>query len=481
MTEQLADFAQGFRIEDIPGDVVEYAKLIIFDTLVAGIGAAHLERTKMAHGVVERLGGPAEATVLGSKVKAPAATAAAFNSEIMYALDVDDTFFNSAHFATMVVAPALAEAERIGAGGADLLRAFILGYDVNARLNLGCSFMEYVDGNFRWSQLMGSGYASLGAVVSAGLVSGLSRDKMVHALAIAAGTAPTARNPKMSERMDLASYKVCPNMHIVQSGMTALLLAEAGYRGEVDLMDVQPGFFEAQGFLSVKRDFILEGVGEHWWIMDSAVKYYPSCRYTSAPIDTLADLMRDEGLTADDIEHIDVRLPPAPYSQRVFNDSAKSIEPDHLAPLNGCLNIPYQLALTALGVRPGARWYEPQYTQDPAVWAIASRVTTSPDPEVDREWQSIVTESDIGRPRRTRGSLTITARGQVYVTDVEYARGDPWTEHTKATWDSLLDKAIDFCGDYMPVERIEQLAEAVRKLDSLGNVATDLAPLLEVG
>lgn len=480
MTEQLADFATGVQIADLPEDVVEYTKLVIFDTLVCGIGAARMERTKMAHQVVARLGGPAESTVLGSETKAPAAMAAAFNSEIMYALDADDTLFNSAHFATMVVAPALAEAERISAPGADMVRAVAVGYDVNSRLNLGCSYMEYVDGKFRWSELIGSGYGSLGAAVSAGVVSGLPQEKMLHALALAAGTAPGARNSNSMERRELASFKVCPNMNIVQAGMTALLLAEVGYKGETDLLDLQPGFFEAQGFLSVNRDLILDQLGEHWWILDSAIKYYPSCRYTSAPIDTIRDLMNERGLKPDDIEHIEVRLNPGAYSMSMFNTPEKFIYPDHRGALMGAFNIPYHLALSVLGRTPGARWYEPENTQDPRVWEIASRVSTRPDPELDSDWESAVTESFIGRPRRTRGSLTITARGEEFVTDVEYARGDPWSPRTKASWDSLLQKAFDFCGDYMSRSRIEQLADTVRKLDSVGDVRKVLTPLIQV-
>ncbi|MGV9716107.1 MULTISPECIES: MmgE/PrpD family protein [Rhodococcus] len=109
-----------------------------------------MERTRMAHKVINRLGGVEEATVFGRSTKAPAAVAAAFNSDITYALDADDTLFDSAHFATIVVSSARAEAERVDASGDSLLRAVAVGYDMTARLNLACSFMEVVDGKMKW-------------------------------------------------------------------------------------------------------------------------------------------------------------------------------------------------------------------------------------------------------------------------------------------------------------------------------------------
>ncbi|QOV99342.1 MmgE/PrpD family protein [Rhodococcus pyridinivorans] len=241
---------------------------------MCGLAAVRMERTRMAHKVIDRLGGVEEATVLGRSTKAPTAVAAAFNSDITYALDADDTLFDSAHFATIVVSSARAEAERVDASGDSLLRAVAVGYDMTARLNLACSFMEVVDGKMKWSELFGSGYGTLGTVVSAGLVSGLSRDRMIHALV--AATAPTARNTHNTERTEPATYKHCPNMHVVQAGMTASTLAEAGYPGEPDLLDLEPGFFDAQGFRSVRREAITENIGDRWRILDSAVKYCPA-------------------------------------------------------------------------------------------------------------------------------------------------------------------------------------------------------------
>jgi len=76
--------------------------------------------------------------------------------------------------------------------------------------------------------------------------------------------------------------------------------------------------------------------------------------------------------------------------------------------------------------------------------------------------------------------MTVRARGREYVVDTEFTRGDPWTPETRADWDSVMSKAVDFCGDLVSVEQLERLARTVRDLGSVQNVATELAPLLRV-
>lgn len=480
-TQLLADFAVDTRFEDLPNDVTDYTKLLILDSLICGLGAAKMERTRMAHRFAERLGEQGESTVFGMPRKLSSLTAASANSEIMNLLDADDTFFNSAHFVILNVAAGLAEAERVQASGRELIRSVAVGFDVSARFNLASSFMTYEDGEFRWSRLFGSGYASLGAAVSGGIVSALPREQMANALALVAGTAPTARNSNTWERTEFASYKYAPNFHLAQSAMTALLMAEIGYIGEPDLVDLEPGFIQGQGFVGANLELLADQLGEQWWIRDSAVKYYPSCRYTHAPAHALGDYMREHGLRPDEIENIEVRLNPAAYSMTVFNTPAMSFEPlDHRSPMHAQFNIPYVLAQVALGRTPGARWYSEESLRDPEVWELARRITTAPDPSLDEEWDEQINNSREGRPRRTRASFTIRARGQEFSVESDYAPGDPWSDETRPTWERVTQKLHDFCGDMLATEQLDALVEQVRNLDRTENVAKELSPLLVV-
>src|ERR1019366_8126859 len=115
--QQLADFVYETCFERIPAEVVDYTKLVILDSLICGIAAGPLERSRMMHAVVAGLGGPPEASVFGMEQRTPAVHAVMANAEIMNLLDADDTLFTSSHFAVFSVAAGLAEAQRRGGSG----------------------------------------------------------------------------------------------------------------------------------------------------------------------------------------------------------------------------------------------------------------------------------------------------------------------------------------------------------------------------
>lgn len=481
ITQKMADFAVNTSFDDLPTEVVEYTKLLILDSLICGIGAAQADRTKMSHKFAERLGGPEESTVFGMAKRVPSGLAASINSEIMNYLDADDTFFNTAHFVVLNLAAGLAEAERVAGTGADLVRAVAVGFDLSARVNMAGEQLTFENGNFKWSSLMGSGYASIGAAASGGIVSGLSEEQMANAFALVAGTAPGARNANMSVRTEFASYKYAPYFHLGQAAMTALLMAELGYVGEADLFDLQPGFIEGQGFLKSDVSKIYETLGKQWWILDSAVKYTPACRYTSAPSSALQKLMAEKGLVADDIESIEVRLNPAAYHMSLFNDPEKNISYNHRSAFKAQFNIPYVLSQTALGRTPGPEWYTEESMTDPKIWEFADRITTAPDPSLNEEWDEQINQSTEGRPRRTRGSLTIRTKEQELVVESDYAPGDPWSEETRPTWNSIDKKFRNFCGGILSNEQIDAITDVVRNLDTVQDVRATLSPLLTIG
>ena len=145
---------------------------------------------------------------------------------------------------------------------------------------------------------------------------------------------------------------------VAQAGLMASLLAQEGYIGEHEVLDSIPGFFEAQGYMGAYRE-LLDCASEKWWIMDTALKPYPSCRFTHAAIDAVLDFQKKHEVSIEDIDSIVIRLNPIAYSTRFFREPATSIAQDHRAPLHGAFNIPYITALALLGHRRGPDWYDP--------------------------------------------------------------------------------------------------------------------------
>ncbi len=472
LTTELADFSSGMTFNDIPDSIVETTKLLFLDTLICGLAAQDFERTRMMHSVVNQLGGPEESTVFGLPHRVPASNAAMANAEIMNLLDADDTFFSSSHFAAFNVAAALAMGERLGCSGKDVILATLVGFDVNARLNLSGKVLDIIDGEFKWSQISGMGFATIGTAVSAGIILGLTQNQMRNVFGISGWFAPGPATGRVAQTSEWSSMKYSPYSAITLAGMLAAMFANAGYSGDNNMLDGEDGFWKIQGSVSTDQGLLVEDLGRKWWIDETAIKFYPSCRYTHAPIDMFQKMMAENGLNADDIEHIEVRLNPMAYAIPFFKNPKLKIDGhSHCAPFNGEFNIPYIMALTALGKRPGPGWHKPDSFEDPEVLNFMKRVTTAVDPTAAEEAARAFSEERIGRFRKSGGSITVKTRGKEHVLQTEYSFGDPWTPETRATWDALDVKFHNFCDELMSAEKIDRLTDNVKHLEEMENVS----------
>lgn len=468
-TQRLADFVANVRFEDLSDDVVEYTKMIILDTLICGIAAGSMERSRMMQGLVRRQGGAAEASVFGVDGRYPVPLAVMANAEMMNALDADETFFSSSHFAAFNVAAALAQVQRDGASGKDMILGVAAGFDVNSRLNLASQvFVESEDGVVQWSKVQGMGFASFGTAATAAKIRKFVPEKMRNLFGLLGFFAPTPTVNSVSSSAVLKSLKYANYPAAAHAGILALEFADAGYIASQDCLDGD-GFLLAQGCLAADEELLLDELGQKWWILETAVKYYPSCRYTHGPIDLLQKLMKEESLTPDLIERIEVGMNPMALAHRLFREPARSIDFNHYAPFNGQFNIPYVLALAALGVRPGPHWYAKDTMTDPVIWALASRIFTTEDPDAKDEVRKS-REIRIKRFRKSPASITVWARDQKYERRCEYVSGDPWSFKTRVTWNDLQIKLKNFCEGILNDRQMNELVDAVRNLDDIDDL-----------
>jgi len=90
----------------------------------------------------------------------------------------------------------------------------------------------------------------------------------------------------------------------------------------------------------------------------------------------------------------------------------------------------------------------------------------------------LINDSPEGRPRRTRGSLTIRARGRDLVVESDYAPGDPWSPDTRPTWEAVSGKFRNFSAGLLPKSQVEGVIDVVRRLERVDNVAAALSAML---
>src|SRR5262249_19224261 len=162
-----------------------------------------------------------------------------------------------------------------GSSGADLLDAYVIGFEVAARLGKALNPVHYARGWHATATLGGPVAAAAGAYLL-----GLDADSTRMALAIAASLSGGLRTRFRPMAKPLHAG------HAARNGVLATLLAAEGFSGAADIFEAPRGFGEIFG-----QDPDWSALGGDWdWdqpeILRSGiqVKPFPSCAMTHSPI-----------------------------------------------------------------------------------------------------------------------------------------------------------------------------------------------------
>ncbi len=377
---RLARFALGLRLEDVPADVVERAGLLVLDTLGGAFAAAREDFGLAALCAAERLGGATESTLVGSKLRVAAANAVLANATLAHGLDFDDTREDAiVHTGCVAVPTALAVAEAAGASGRAALEAVIAAVEVMCRVGL------VVPGRFHARHFHPTALAApFAAAAAAGRLYRLGEDEMVHALAIcgsqAAGTIEYLADGSWTKRLH-------PGWQ-AHAGVTAVLLAQAGFTGPATVLEGEHGVYAAfaGGHDPARLAAQLDSLGRVWELAQLTFKPYPCGSIAQPYMDCAARLRERHGVRAAQIAEIRCRTAAGPVP-RLWEPLA-----DKRAPANGYaakFSLPYLIASMLVRGRAGLAEFADAAVHDAAVLAVAARVGYDLDDTIDYPRQFI--------------------------------------------------------------------------------------------
>ncbi len=481
-TQSIVDFVMETDFSHLPSDVVAEAKRIILDTIGCGIGGYTLDRGKIAVDLARDLGGKPEATILVTGDKVSCANAAFANGDLCSALDADETFLNSGHFAAPVFSAALAVAERVGASGHGLITAFELGFEANARLLLSMRPFrakgEPPTETLEAAEVFGYGWICVGAAIAAGKLLYLDKERMAHAIGLAGANATSPSTRKMTEANWWPMMKYGHYGFASFIGVVSALLAQKGYTGKCDILDGEVGLWRFSGALEPIWDNLVRGLGEKWWILEDSIKPYPSCRYTHQALDLFYRIKEQQDLRPDEIESVTVRVGPAAFFAPQLGSPSLELDPnDPTTHINSQFNTAHLISVAALGYRPGPDWHTPATLGDPRVRELMKNVKVELDLAAFEEVLRAVKEEPTGRWKRCPTSIQVIARGETFDASSDYAKGDPWIEDTRMSDDEVKNKFRNFSHEALRSAKIEEIIEKVFELEKLDNV-TKLSKLL---
>lgn len=415
IAQALAAFAADTTFERLPPEVVHSVKQRVLDTLGICLAAHHAGLGNGVAALVGGWGGCEEAGMIGGRDgrRVPAPQAALVNGTLAHSLDFDDTHLPSVlHPSASIVPAVLAMAEAEGRSGADAIAAAALGIELTVRIGMG-GFLEQAGNVFferGWHATSICG--TLGAAAAGATLLGLDAVGIAHALGIAAsmgaGVIEANRAGGTVKRLHCG--------WAAHAGLSAALLVRHGYTGPPTVFEGRFGFYQA--FLGGTYDPtpILDGLGERWELPGIFFKPYPANHYTHAAIDAALTIRRGHGLIdPDGVETIELGAARAAL-RTIGEPREEKIRPrsGYHAQFSG----PFTVAAALLG-GGGLGVYFDDFSddraRDPAVLALAAKVTTFVDDECDRLF-----------PRQFPAVLRVRMRdGRCYEERVLVNRGGP--------------------------------------------------------
>ena len=287
----------------LPGDVVDAAKLHLLDSIGVGLAASRQHVGEPYRRFSAEIANSGPASVFGASGGASAADAAIVNGGLIHSLEFDDTHTASiAHGSSVMTACALAAAEAAGASGADVLQAYVLGWEALIRVGAAAP------GSF---QARGFQVSSVGGALDSALVAGdlmrLDEDRLVAAIGIALSQASGVFE-------FLSNGSTVKSLHpgwAAHSGIMAANLARAGLTGPETSLEGRFGLFRAfagEGEAADRFARELATFGQRWCLMEAAYKFYPCCHYIH-PFIEAGRLLQDSGVTAQDVESVVLHVP----------------------------------------------------------------------------------------------------------------------------------------------------------------------------
>ena len=289
------------RCADLPEAVCKEATRALLNCLGCVIGGAGHSARALWDQVLGESYGPPHATILGTLHRASAIQAALANALGATVDAFCDTHAQAIiHPSAPVITAALALAEQRRSSGEVLLRAIVLGVEIECRLSKAISVAP-ARASFGWLQT-GIGGA-VGAAVAAGSLLGLDARQMAQAIGIAASQAGGLR-------ISMGTYAT-PLVHAqgAETGLRAALLAATGFTGPENVVEGEFGF--AQMFCAEPAlAHLTEGLGDRYELLSLTYKAYPCGIVAHAAIDAALGL-KAKGVDAASIERIEARVHPS--------------------------------------------------------------------------------------------------------------------------------------------------------------------------
>jgi 2-methylcitrate dehydratase PrpD len=361
LTASLSRFIANPGFEVLSADAARIVKTGFTDTIATMIAGRTEPVVRIVRDfVAARQSGLREADVLFGGDRAAAADAALINATAAHALDYDDVALGG-HPSAVLVPAVLAAGESLGASGADVMRAYLVGYEVWAELLAREPDAYHVKG---WHPT-----AVLGTVGAAAAVAHLHRltaEQCRNVLSLAASMASglVANFGTMTKPLHAGRAAAC--------AIDAVRFTAAGLTAAPDAIEHHAGYLAAlspQG--RADRTSPATALGHQLRILEAglSIKRYPMCYATHRVIDGVLDMVMQHDVQPADVARVHASVGVAQAS--MLRNHAPSTG------LEAKFSLEFAVASALLVRKVGLRELTDGFVTQPQVRELMTRVTTA--------------------------------------------------------------------------------------------------------
>jgi 2-methylcitrate dehydratase PrpD len=360
--QAVANFIAAAHERVLPPEVLDAARLCLADWMGVAIGASTEPAGRIVRDTVAGWRSSGRSSVLfGGTAAAPFAALA--NGTLAHCLDFDDTYVDAVtHIGAPVWAATLALGDDIEASEAEMIAAFVTGFEVAARVGHGLGQAATARG---WH---GTGvFGRIGAASAAAALLKLDSERALNAVALAA---------TQTSGLTASFGTMAKPFHAGKAAMDGIMsaqLAARGLTGAVGILEPGAGLDNAviqDGSLS-----IMPVAFSDWRILRNSFKPYAACHLIHPSIDAARALLAN-GLDLGALGS--VRADVGVLALKITGGVGG--HPD--TPLAGKFDLRYCVALALHGRDVSAADFRDPWRLEPDVAATASKISVHDHPDM---------------------------------------------------------------------------------------------------
>ena len=452
-TRKIADFIVKTDLNGIPPEAWVAGKRAILDCLGVALAGSRDPMARIMTDFIKDQGGRSQASVWGKKFKTSASLAALANGTFSHALDYDDiTRSMRGHPTAPVLPAALAVEEELKAKGKDVLEAYLIGFEVEAKLGAGLNPYLF-EGGWHPTAILGA----LGSTAATARLLKLPQEKVCCALGIAGSLASGLRQNFGTMTKPLHAGQAAKN------GVVAAKLAQRGFTADGAIVEAKLGYANAfAGSGKYDLDKVTSGLGKSFEVLSPGVglKRYPSCARTHPAIDAMVEMAVQNDLHPQDVQSV--------ACAGSYTTPQLLLHTRPQTALEGKFSMEFCMALALIERKAELPHFKDQKVQDPKIQEMIKRVTFSIRPD-------LATVENSGNPSTTVKILL--KDGREFSRTVDEARGTPGNPLTNQ---EVREKYRQCVKGVLPKKETEKTIEMVENLETLNKISS-LTDLLRGG